>query len=143
MDKKNLIPLIIVIVFIGGMIFLFSGKSSSDNQIPNNQNSNNSQTQGETTDNVKIVDGKQIIEIKVKGGYTPRVTVAKAGIPTILRFETKGTFDCSAYIRIPSIGVGEMLLNSGTKDITIDNPEAGKLQGMCGMGMYQFEVDFK
>src|SRR3989344_210395 len=50
-------------------------------------------------DNVSIIDGKQVIEIKAKGGYQPRVSFAKAGIPTIIRFDTEGTFDCSSSVR--------------------------------------------
>ena len=93
--------------------------------------------------NVSIVDGVQIIEIDAKGGYTPRKSVAKAGIPTVLRFNTKGTFDCSLSIRIPSMGISQILPQTGSTDINIPNPESKTLQGMCGMGMYPFEIDFQ
>jgi plastocyanin domain-containing protein len=99
--------------------------------------------QQENIKNVSVVDGKQIIEIKAKGGYTPRVSTAKAGIPTVLRFNTDGTFDCSALVRIPSINVSEILPNSGIKDIDLGSPKGGILQGSCGMGMYPFKIDFQ
>jgi plastocyanin domain-containing protein len=94
-------------------------------------------------DNVGIVDGKQIIEIKAKGGYLPRVSVAKADIPTVLRFNTDGTFDCSSSVRIPSLGISKILPNSGTTDIDLGSQKLGTLQGTCGMGMYPFEIEFK
>ncbi len=93
--------------------------------------------------NVSIVDGKQIIEIKAKGGYIPRVSTAKAGIPTILRLNTSGTFDCSSFVRIPSMNIAKMLPNSGIIDIDLGSPKMGVLQGTCGMGMYPFEIDFQ
>lgn len=93
--------------------------------------------------NVSIVDGQQIIDITAKGGYTPRRSTAKAGIPTILRFHTSGTFDCSSAVRIPSMGVSKNLPPTGTFDVVITNPQAGPLQGMCGMGMYPFQVNFE
>ena len=93
--------------------------------------------------NVSIVDGKQIIEINTKGGYSPKLSEAKAGMPTILRFKTNGTFDCSSSVRIPSMNISKILPNTGTTDIAVNTPQAGLLQGTCGMGMFKFEVDFK
>jgi Cu+-exporting ATPase len=93
--------------------------------------------------NISIENGKQIIDITAKGGYSPRVSTAKAGIPTIIRFHTTGTFDCSSAVRIPSMGVSQFLPPTGTTDIAINNPQAGPLQGMCGMGMYPFQIVFE
>ena len=99
--------------------------------------------QGGSENNVSIVDGKQIIEIQAKGGYQPRKSIAKAGIPTILRFETSGTFDCSSSVRIPSMNISKSLPQTGATDIDIGTSSLGTLQGMCGMGMYPFQVDFQ
>jgi plastocyanin domain-containing protein len=93
--------------------------------------------------NVSVVDGKQIIEITAKGGYQPRKSVAKAGIPTVIRFNTSGTFDCSSSIRIPSLGISKILPQTGSTDIDIGSPTVATLKGTCGMGMYPFEVDFQ
>jgi len=93
--------------------------------------------------NVTVVDGKQIIEIEARGGYSPRKSTAKAGTSTILRFKTSGTFDCSSSIRIPSLNISKILPQSGTTDIDIGSQNLGVLQGSCGMGMYPFEIDFQ
>lgn len=118
--------------FVGLVILLFGGAGNSglDSMSAGN--------------NVSIVDGIQIVEIKAKGGYSPRKSVAKAGVPTILRMKTSGTFDCSGALVIPSINYQENLPMSGTTDITLPAQTAGKsIQGFCAMGMYNFEVDFE
>ncbi len=93
--------------------------------------------------NVSIVNGVQIIDVTAKGGYQPRKSTAKAGVPTILRFNTKGTFDCSSSVRIPSMDITKSLPISGATDIDLGSPVAGVLKGSCGMGMYPFEIDFQ
>ena len=120
---------VIAATLIGGAVMLSLNRPGVENDVP--------------ADNVSIVDGQQIIDITAKGGYTPRTTTAKAGIPTIIRFHTTGTFDCSTAVRIPSMGISTYLPSTGTKDIVITNPQAGPLKGMCGMGMYPFQVNFQ
>jgi len=93
--------------------------------------------------NVTVVNGTQIIEIHAKGGFQPRKSIAQAGIPTVLRFTTSGTFDCSSSVRIPSLNVSKILPQSGSTDIAIGNPPTGTVSGTCGMGMYPFEIDFQ
>jgi len=93
--------------------------------------------------NVIMENGVQIIELKVKGGYSPRQSVAQAGIPTVIRFETNATYDCSSSIRIPSLNISIYLPQTGSTDINIGVQSVGLFRGSCGMGMYPFEVDFR
>ncbi len=89
-------------------------------------------------------DGKQIIEISVKGGYAPKVSTAKAGVPTVIRLITDNTFDCSSAVSIPSIGYHKNLPRTGTTDVDVPAQTAGtKLRGACSMGMYNFVVNFE
>lgn len=91
-----------------------------------------------------IIDGKQVIDISAKGGYSPRVVSAKAGVPTILRIQTRGTFDCSASVVIPKLSYQKFLQPSGTEEITLTAEQArGTLQGLCAMGMYNFQIKFQ
>ena len=92
---------------------------------------------------VSVVDGKQIIEMKAKAGYFPMKVTAKAGMPTILRVHTSGTYDCSSALRVPSMNISKNLPPTGTTDIDLGSPSAGKLDGTCSMGMYPFEIDFQ
>lgn len=127
--KPTLIALIGAGILIGGSI-LFTRNTPGARDVP-------------PANNVTIVDGQQIIDIRAKGGFTPRTSTAKAGIPTVLRFHTSGTFDCSSFIRIPSMGISKNLPSTGTIDIAVATPQVGPLQGMCGMGMYPFQVNFQ
>lgn len=128
MNKSTIFAIIIAIGIIGGaIIFANSGSGSS------------SETQ---VNNVSVADGKQIIVINARGGYQPRKSVAQAGISTIIRFNTNGTFDCSSSVRIPSLKINRLLPQTGITDIEIGTSTAGQLQGSCGMGMYPFEIQF-
>jgi plastocyanin domain-containing protein len=92
--------------------------------------------------NSRIENGVQIIEIRARGGYEPRRSVAIADLPTILRFDSKGTFDCSTSVRIPSKNINMSLDFSGSTDVDIGLPKKGLMKGSCSMGMYPFEVEF-
>lgn len=128
--KTTILSIIVAVVLIGGAVMLAKGTpEAKEGSIPAN--------------NVTVVDGKQIIDVTAKGGYLPRKSVAKAGIPTTLRFNTNGTFDCSSAVRIPSMNVTQNLPASGNTDIDLGNPKLGILQGTCGMGMYPFEIEFQ
>ena len=122
--------IIVAGIIIGGSILLVSSGSASNGGTDASAN------------NVSIVDGKQIVEIHAKGGFQPGKSLAKAGIPTILRFDTSGTFDCSSSVRISSLGITKSLPQTGQTDIDIGIAKAGTFQGTCGMGMYPFELDF-
>ena len=125
--KLVAISLIIAVGLIGGAFVLT--RSSNNDLAP--------------ADNVSIVDGKQIIDLRAKGGYGPKKSVAKAGIPTVLKVSTDGTFDCSSVLRIPSINISRNLPPSGSTEIDLGNPQVGTLNGTCGMGMYPFEINFQ
>ncbi len=97
-----------------------------------------------SVDNVSVENGKQIIEITAKGRYAPILTSAKAHMPTTLRIETNGTFDCTSILRVPSIGYQKNLPPTGTTDIELPPQKSGAVvQGLCAMGMYNFTVRFK
>lgn len=126
------IPIVIVAVaiLIAGIIILSGGSSPA--QAPD-----------AAIETVSVQDGTQLIDITVKGGYSPRRTVARADMPTILRMKTNGTFDCSSALAIPSLNYQNNLPPSGVTEIEVPPQKAGTtLQGRCSMGMYHFEVAF-
>ena len=127
--KATIISIVIAVALVGGALALAIGNNGSNGSDPAN--------------NVAVVDGKQIIEITAKGGYSPERSVAKAGLPTILRFNTKGTFDCSSSVRIPSMNISRSLPPSGITDIDLGSQKVATLRETCGMGMYPFEIDFQ
>lgn len=128
--KLTVISILIGVGLIVGAIILTGNNSDSNGVIG-------------TADNVSIVDGKQIIEIRAKGGYSPRVTNAKAGIPTVIKMDTQSTFDCSSALVIPGLGYRNYLPPSGETLIEVPPQKVGaKLQGLCSMGMYNFSINF-
>ena len=127
--KSTIISIVMAAILIGGALML-TRSGSNTLQVTN-------------ANNVSVIDGKQIIEINAKGGYQPRKSIAKVNIPTIIRFNTTGTFDCSASVRIPSLNISKLLPQSGVTDIDIGTGQLGTLKGSCGMGMYPFEVEFQ
>lgn len=129
--KGIILSIIIMLGLIGGTFWLSKTGAGSNNK--------SSLTE---LNNVSIIDGVQIIEIEARGGYQPRKSYAKAGMPTVIRFSTNGTFDCSSSVRIPSLNLYKNLPQSGKTDLDIGNPKISTLKGSCGMGMYPFEVEF-
>ncbi|MFO0744041.1 MAG: cupredoxin domain-containing protein [Candidatus Paceibacterota bacterium] len=131
----------IVIVFLSfSILSKLSSSSSSSETSQTNPVETDTSTQG---NNVSIEDGKQIITIDVRGGYNPRVSTAKAGIPTILRFKTNGSFGCASSIYLPSMNYRTNLPLSGNTDIPLPTQSVGVFRGMCGMGMYNFVINFQ
>lgn len=127
--KSTIISILVATALIGGVVMLTHGGSTTDASV--------------VAHNVNVVDGKQIIEIRAKGGYQSQKSVARVGIPTVLRFVTNGTFDCSSSVRIPSLGISKILPQTGVTDIEVGVTQPGTLQGICGMGMYPFEIEFQ
>lgn len=131
MNTRLLIALVISATLIGWSVWFVSGRQDQGSEQA-------------VVPTATIVDGVQIIDITAKGGYSPRIVNAKAGIPTILRVSTSGTFDCSSSIVIPKLSYQKFLKPSGTEEIKISAEEAtGTLQGLCSMGMYNFQIRFE
>lgn len=125
MNKPALIILSIGILFAFGIIF-YGGKQSA------------------SVEKVEIRDGVQYVTISARGGYSPAVSNAEAGIPTKLIVETRGTYDCSAALVVRAANFQEMLPQTGTAEIDLGTKKPGeKVEGVCGMGMYSFEINFQ
>src|SRR3989344_1522013 len=121
-SKTIIISTFLAVVFIGGAAILTGISGNKDTQS--------------IVSNVSIVDGKQIITINAKGGYSPRVTMAKADMPTVLKVATNGTFDCSSALTIPTLGYSKNLPPSGETEIEIPSQKTGAVvRGICSMGI--------
>jgi plastocyanin domain-containing protein len=91
-----------------------------------------------------INNGVQYVTITARGGYQPRSSTAKAGIPTKLVMKTDGSYDCSTSLVIHSLSYRGILPSTGETVIDAGTPKAGDvLQGVCSMGMYSFVINFK
>jgi plastocyanin domain-containing protein len=114
------------IVFLGG-----NSKTKESEKVANSKQS------------VEIKNGIQYITIDAKGGYSPKMAIAQGGIPTKLIVKTNGTFDCSASLLVRSVGFQKILPPTGETEIDLGVPKSGEpLVGVCGMGMYNFQINF-
>ena len=126
MNKSVLVIITLGIVVAFGIIFYGGAQKSA------------------SVDNVEVRDGVQYITIDAKGGYSPGVSTAKAGIPTKLIVKTEGTYDCSAALLVRDANFQQMLPGTGETEIDLGVKNAGeKVEGVCGMGMYNFEINFE
>ncbi|PIR82927.1 hypothetical protein COU19_03255 [Candidatus Kaiserbacteria bacterium CG10_big_fil_rev_8_21_14_0_10_56_12] len=130
MKPQIIILVVLGLVIAGWALWLVSGRSLSIGEVA-------------PPVTAVITDGVQFIDIAAKGGYSPRVIVAKAGVQSVIRVATNGTFDCSSSVVIPALGYQKFLSPTGTEDIVLSPEQAhGTLQGTCTMGMYSFRVEF-
>lgn len=132
MQKDSKIALVFCGALVGMLILSFWFKAN---------NSASEVTGAESS--VSIQNGVQIIDLTAKGGYSPNLIQATAGVPTELHVTTSGTFDCSSNLVIPALGYQQILEPTGVEVISISADKArGTLDGTCGMGMYDFEISF-
>lgn len=129
MQKNTIISVIISIALIGGTLYFVSdGPASSGGK-------------GAQSQNVEIRDDVQYVTITAKGGYSPRITQVKGGLPTKLVMRTNDTYDCSLSLVVRSVGFRKMLQSTGEEVIDLGIPKSGeKIWGVCGMGMYNFQI---
>ncbi len=128
MQKSTILSVALSLSIIGIAFYAVSDDSSSAGV--------------EQVQNVEIRDGVQYVTITARGGYFPRVSEIKEGIPTKLIVQTSGTYDCSAALVIRSAGFQKILQPTGEEVIDLGVPQSGqKIQGVCGMGMYNFQVN--
>ncbi len=92
--------------------------------------------------NVVVRDGVQYVTINARGGYSPRTSTVKSGIPTKLIMKTSNTYDCSSALVVRSANYRDMLPANGETEIDLGTPKiGGKIQGTCSMGMYSFAIN--
>lgn len=131
MQKNTIISIVISLILVGGTLYFVSDRSTtSDSEVTQSQS-------------VEIRDGVQYVTVTARGGYSPRVSQLKGGLPTKLVIKTDGTYDCSASLVVRSVGFQKILQPNGEEVIDLGAPKSGeKVQGVCGMGMYNFVMNF-
>jgi uncharacterized protein len=133
--------IIIAVLILGGAFYYTSRDSTSVSSSPSTGSTQ--KVSNTPVENSVIKDGVQYITITAQAGYSPRMSLAKSGIPTRLIVKTNGTYDCSSSLVIRSLSYRNILPNTGETTIDAGTPKKGDtLQGICGMGMYNFVVTF-
>jgi len=90
---------------------------------------------GNSAQSVSIVDGKQIVEMKIVGyQYEPHQFNVVQGIPVEWRIDAREASGCGRILLAPRAGVRK-LLPSGTTLIAFTPQDPGEIRFNCGMGM--------
>jgi len=91
--------------------------------------------------NVKIENGKQIINMAVvSGGYVPNYFIVKKRIPVKWIVDGKNVFGCQGYFVVPSLGI-QKALNEGENIFEFTPKDSGFINFSCGMGMYRGRIE--
>jgi uncharacterized protein len=86
--------------------------------------------------NVTVAGGVQTVRMtQTPSGYEPADTVLYAGLPTTWVIEGTSAFDCSAFLRVPDLGI-EVDLEEGPNTVQLPAMETGRVHFTCVMGMY-------
>lgn len=144
MSTSLKVAVILIIIAAAMNIFLFSNNDIKRSDLMQTVPVSQTTLKSEPPSNVTTVDEKQVIVLTAKGGYSPKVTTAKADTPTVIKMVTKGTFDCSSSLSIPKLGYQTNLSPTGETSIDVPaQPKGTMLEGVCSMGMYTFSIKFE
>ena len=88
------------------------------------------------SDNVTVDGGVQTVRMtQVADGYEPADTVLYAGMPTTWLIEGTSQLYCSAFMRVPDLGL-DVTIAPGANSVTLPALDEGVLPFTCVMGMY-------
>ncbi|MGH9136289.1 MAG: sulfite exporter TauE/SafE family protein [Acidimicrobiales bacterium] len=86
--------------------------------------------------------GVQQLVIEARNtSFSPSRLQAQAGVPAMLTLQTNGTTGCTRAFVIPSLGIQEVLPETGDTPIDLGVLESGTLRFTCSMGMYRGQID--
>ncbi|MDP3990491.1 MAG: sulfite exporter TauE/SafE family protein [archaeon] len=130
--QKHFMTFSAILVIILGIFNLPNGFALTGADISLTGNDANQLDSG----NVKIVDGKQIVEMKVIGiDYYPSKFTIVEGIPVEWRIDGRQAQGCAQVVSAPSIGLLEFLPRNSIKTATFTPQKEGIIRFSCTMGM--------
>lgn len=88
----------------------------------------------------ELDDGVQVIDVTVKGGYSPDVIQLVAGIPVRMMFDRQETGDCSSRVVIPDFHVNQALPAFATTAVEFTAARPGNFEFACGMNMIRGHI---
>ncbi len=80
-------------------------------------------------------NGIQVVNVTVKGGYSPDVIEVVAGVPVRILFDRQESGDCSSRVVFPDFKVNQALTAFETTSVEFTPAEAGEYGFACGMNM--------
>lgn len=88
-------------------------------------------------DLVPIVDGKQVVAMKVNGGYQPNHFTIRAGTPVRWEVDATNGGGCLSVLVSRQLGIQKLLDQSPSNVIEFTPTVTGEVQFSCSMGMYR------
>jgi Cu+-exporting ATPase len=88
-----------------------------------------------TATQVQVEGGRQVVDVTVKGGYSPSLIRVEAGTPLRLRFHRQENSDCTSRVVFPDLRRSASLAAFGTTTLDLDITEPGEYSWACGMNM--------
>lgn len=86
---------------------------------------------------VQTRDGRQVIDVIVKGGYQPATIMVKAGQPVRLNFTRREASTCGEEVVLPQFGKRAHLPENKSVPIELTPEKPGEYEFTCGMSMYK------
>lgn len=92
------------------------------------------------TDNVEMDGATQVVHVTQDAeGYSPKVSVFRAGVPTRLVVTSTSPISCATALRVPDLGIRTSLrAGDNVFEFTADQPEV--IDYNCAMGMYPAQL---
>lgn len=86
--------------------------------------------------NIKLVNGKQIVQMKVVGlTYSPHQFTILQGVPVEWQIDGTQAEGCAQVVTVPKLGITEYLPPGGVKTIQFTPQEVGTIPFHCSMAM--------
>jgi sulfite exporter TauE/SafE/copper chaperone CopZ len=129
------------LVKFAGVLVLFLGFTTIDNglslAVDYQWGTNTQVVSAETSqEEVEIVDGVQIVEMKVVGlDYQPSQFTVVAGVPVEWRVDGRKSGGCGQVLVVPQLDIVEYLSASEITTLTFTPQKEGTISFTCGMGM--------
>lgn len=93
--------------------------------------------------NAKVNDDQQIVDVEVKGGYSPEVVVLKQGVTATLNFTRTDSSSCLDRVVFSDFGINQALPQNQKESVEIDTSQSGEFQWACGMDMFHGKLVIK
>lgn len=116
--------ILLVVLFIAAIFLVFTGTDPSENESGNVADRN--------------------VFIKVKGGYFPDDITVSANELTKITFVTEDTYDCSAGITVPDLGIETVLPSTGRTEVLLPQRKAGTIAyGGCSSAQHDLIIRYE
>ncbi|MDQ3502245.1 MAG: cupredoxin domain-containing protein, partial [Actinomycetota bacterium] len=88
-----------------------------------------------TATDARVEGGRQVVDVTVKGGYSPSLIRVEAGTPVRLRFHRQENSDCTSRVVFPNLRKSASLEAFGMTTLDLEIAEPGEYSWACGMNM--------